>query len=190
MGTSGWLCGKIGGKMKIDSSDAEKSGIMAVANLMCIAGRTAPKARGIDNIVTTILTDKDIDNLSKKMIEVANTGYRTNTFLRDAECVKKATAIVLIGTKISSIGLDCGFCGFESCKKLEELKGVCAYNSGDLGIAIGSAVSIAADNCIDNRIMYTVGYAAVKNKLIGGEVKIAFGIPLSATGKNIFFERK
>ncbi len=176
--------------MKMDSTDAEKNGILTVANLMCIAARTAPKARGIDNIVTIILTDKEIEELSAKMVEVANTGYRTNTFLRDAECLKKAAAIVLIGTKIATIGLDCGFCGFESCKKLEGSKGVCVYNSGDLGIAVGSAVSIAADNRVDNRIMFSAGYTAVKNKLIDKDVKIALGIPLAASGKNIFFERK
>ncbi|MBI5573663.1 MAG: ferredoxin [Elusimicrobia bacterium] len=176
--------------MRIKSSDAQKNGIIAVANLMCIAARTAPKARGIDNIITIILTDKEIEELAAKMVEIANTGYRTNTFLRDAECVKKATALILIGTKISTIGLDCGFCGFENCKKCEQMKGVCVYNSGDLGIAVGSAVSIAADNRVDNRIMYTAGYTAVKNKLIDKDVKIAFGIPLSASGKNIFFERK
>ncbi len=176
--------------MKINSTDAERNGIMRVADLMCVAARTAPKARGIDNIVTIILTDKAISELSEKMVEIANTGYRTNTFLRDAECVKKATVLVLIGTKISAIGLDCGFCGFENCKKCEESCGICAYNSGDLGIAVGSAVSVAADNRVDNRIMYTAGYSAVKNKLLGKDVKIAFGIPLSASGKNIFFERK
>ncbi|MFH1540258.1 MAG: DUF2148 domain-containing protein [Elusimicrobiota bacterium] len=175
--------------MKIQSFDAEKNGIITIANLMCAAARTAPKAKGIDNIVTMIFTDKDIEDLSEKMVEVANTGYRTNTFLRDAQCLKKATAVVLIGTKISTRGLNCGFCGFELCKKCEELKGMCAYNPGDLGIAIGSAVGVAANNYIDNRIMYTAGYTAVKNKLLGDEVKIAFGIPLSTTGKNIFFER-
>ncbi|MBN1383826.1 MAG: ferredoxin [Elusimicrobia bacterium] len=176
--------------MKIDSNNAEKDGIMNTANLMCVAAKTAPKARGIDNIVTLILTDKEMIDLSEKMVEVAKSGYRTNTFLRDAEALKKATAIVLIGTKVSFIGLDCGFCGFESCKKCEESNAVCAYNSGDLGIAAGSAVSIAADSRIDNRIMYTAGYASVKNGLLGKDVKIAFGVPLSATGKNVFFDRK
>jgi len=176
--------------MIIKSVESEKKVIMNVANLMCVAARTAPKARGMDNIVVIILTDKEKEELAGKMVEVANSGYRTNTFMRDSECVKKAAAIVIIGTKIQVIGLDCGFCGFDNCKKCEEMKGVCAYNSGDMGIAIGSAVSIAADNRIDNRIMYTAGYAAIKNKILGDDVKIAFGIPLSTTGKNIFFERK
>ncbi|MEM2365908.1 MAG: ferredoxin domain-containing protein, partial [Nitrososphaerota archaeon] len=39
-----------------------------------------------------------------------------------------------------------------------------------------------------NRIMYTVGTAALKLGLIEGDV--ALGIPLSATGKSPYFDRK
>jgi glycerol-3-phosphate dehydrogenase subunit C len=38
----------------------------------------------------------------------------------------------------------------------------CAFNSHDLGIAVGSAVSIAADFHADNRVMYSLGKAAVE----------------------------
>jgi len=51
-------------------------------------------------------------------------------------------------------------------------------------------VSAAADRRIDCRVMYSIGRAAVDAKLLGKEVKIAYGIPLSATGKNPFFDRK
>ena len=67
---------------------------------------------------------------------------------------------------------------------------MCAYNTGDLGIAIGSAVSIAMDHRVDNRIMYSAGKAAVDMKLLGEEVKVAFGVPLSVSAKNPFFDRK
>jgi len=40
---------------------------------------------------------------------------------------------------------------------------------------------------VDNRIMYRIGVVARKMKLIEGDVVL--GIPLSATGKNIFFDR-
>jgi uncharacterized ferredoxin-like protein len=63
-------------------------------------------------------------------------------------------------------------------------------NSVDLGIAIGSAVSVAADHRVDNRVMYTVGKAAIDAKLLGPDVVIAFGIPLSVSSKNPFFDRK
>jgi len=57
-------------------------------------------------------------------------------------------------------------------------------------IAIGSAVSVAADHRVDNRVMYSVGIAAVNIGLLGFDVRIAYGIPLAARGKNIFFDRK
>ena len=67
---------------------------------------------------------------------------------------------------------------------------MCAISIGDLGIAIGSAVSVAAAHHVDNRIMFTVGRAALNLKMFGDdEVKIAYGIPLSVSGKSPFFDR-
>jgi uncharacterized ferredoxin-like protein len=58
----------------------------------------------------------------------------------------------------------------------------------DLGIALGSAVALVADNRVDNRIMFTIGQAAAKLGLLG-EHKMIMGIPLSASGKSVFFDR-
>jgi uncharacterized ferredoxin-like protein len=56
-----------------------------------------------------------------------------------------------------------------------------------LGIAVGSAVKVASDLNIDNRVMYSIGSAAMKMELLkADEIQ---GIPLSVTGKNIFFDR-
>jgi uncharacterized ferredoxin-like protein len=60
---------------------------------------------------------------------------------------------------------------------------------GDLHLAAGSAVALAADFRIDNRIMFSVGKAALKAKLLPDDIKIALAIPLSATSKNPFFDR-
>jgi uncharacterized ferredoxin-like protein len=65
-----------------------------------------------------------------------------------------------------------------------------AFNTGDLGIALGSAVSVALEHRVDNRVMYTVGMAVRNLKLLGKDIKICYGVPLSATEKNIFFDRK
>jgi uncharacterized ferredoxin-like protein len=54
---------------------------------------------------------------------------------------------------------------------------------------MGSAVSLAADRRVDNRIMYTVGQAVLALGLFPPEVKMIFGIPLSATSKSPFFDR-
>lgn len=46
----------------------------------------------------------------------------------------------------------------------------------------------ARDFCIDNMVMYSIGAVARISGLL--DVDVAFGIPLSGTGKNIFFDRK
>lgn len=172
------------------SDDIEKTAVLDVARYMCVAARTAPKARGIDNIVTAIAEGPDIKKLSDKMKYFAEHENKPS-FTRDAGCILKCPCVVLIGTKISAIGLTfCSFCGWPDCATMQQKGGICSYNTMDLGIAIGSAVSIAADFRVDNRVMYSVGLVAMKIGILPQDVKVACGIPLSATGKNIFFDRK
>jgi uncharacterized ferredoxin-like protein len=171
-------------------NDFKVDAIEKIAEQMCLAARTAPKGRGMDLLEIAIVKGSDIAKLSAKMKEI---GDRENhaTFQRDAENIKCASIVILIGTKLKVIGLRyCSYCGCPTCADAEKKGVVCVYNPGDLGIAIGSAVSVAMDHRIDNRIMYTIGKAAVDLKLLGDEVAIAFGIPLSATSKNPFFDRK
>jgi uncharacterized ferredoxin-like protein len=66
--------------------------------------------------------------------------------------------------------------------------GNCAIRLLDLGIALGSAVKIASELNVDNRIMYRVGVAARRLGMV--KAQIVHGVPLSATGKNIFFDRR
>lgn len=161
-----------------------------IAREMCLAARTAPKARGIDLLEMMVVSGEEILKLSAKMKEIGDSENH-QTFLRDAENIKSAQTMVLIGTKLKTIGLKyCSFCGCANCAEAEKKEVICAYNTGDLGIAIGSAVSVAVDHRIDNRVMYTAGKAAVEMKVLGEEVKVAFGIPLSVSGKNPFFDRK
>jgi len=141
--------------------------LLRVAERMAVAARTAPKAKGIDNIFISIITDDTIKELSAEMIRIGNeTGQAF--FVRDAENILNAGAILLLGTKIQTLGLkQCDYCGFESCvDKSSNAKIPCAFNNIDLGIAIGSAVSVAADNRVDNRVMFSVGYAAKELKII------------------------
>jgi uncharacterized ferredoxin-like protein len=65
----------------------------------------------------------------------------------------------------------------------------CIFKLLDLGIALGSAVKTASVLNVDNRIMYRIGVAAKRLNLLP-EASIIVGIPLSAKGKNIYFDRK
>ncbi|HDI12470.1 MAG TPA: hypothetical protein ENF63_02630, partial [Candidatus Bathyarchaeota archaeon] len=65
----------------------------------------------------------------------------------------------------------------------------CIFKLLDLGIALGSAVKTASMLNIDNRIMYRVGVAAKRLGMLP-EASVIMGIPLSAKGKSIYFDRK
>ena len=153
--------------MKINSEDAERDAVLSVARLMVTAARTAPKAGGRDSIVTAILTGEDKEKLAN---ELENMGKEKGPkfFIRDAQNLRDADAVVLIGVKIDD----------ESRQNMKFI---------DLGIAIGSAVKVASMLNIDNRIMASVGRVAEKMGIIEGRIQ---GIPLSVKGKNIFFDRK
>ncbi|MEA3493705.1 MAG: DUF2148 domain-containing protein [Candidatus Margulisiibacteriota bacterium] len=175
---------------KVSGREFTDKVIEQIAEEMCLAARTAPKARGLDLLDMAILRGERIKKLSAKMLKIGEK-LNNHTFLRDGDNILKASAVVLIGSKTQYLGLKyCGFCGFPGCAEAEAHNAICAYNTGDLGIAIGSAVSVAMDRRVDNRVMYSVGKAALDMGLLDKGVKVAFGIPLSATGKNPFFDRK
>ncbi len=105
-------------------------------------------------------------------------------------------AVILIGiNEGGSLNLDCGACGSETCEGLlinsheGEFRGPqCAFRLLDMGIALGSAAKTASMLNVDNRIMYRAGVAAREMGLI--EADYVMGVPLSVTGKSIYFDRK
>jgi uncharacterized ferredoxin-like protein len=167
------------------------STVQSVAERMLVAARTAPKARGIDNLVLALADREAIRTISDRLKEMAARGDGNASYARDASNILSAESMVLLGTRIKSQGLSCSLCGFADCdEKDTHPQFPCVFNTGDLGIAIGSATSIAMESRVDNRVMYSVGRAVVEMNLLGEEVRIAFGIPLSVSGKNPFFDRK
>ncbi len=169
-----------------------KSSLRRIAEEMLVAARTAPKARGIDNLVLAVADREGIKEISDKLNQMAQENEAYAFLGRDAKNILSADQMVLMGTPIKSLGLEpCTLCGFAGCEEKDRHPTVpCVFNVGDLGIAVGSAASVAMEHRVDNRIMYSVGRAVLEMKMLGEEVKIAFGIPLSASGKNPFFDRK
>ncbi|MBU1100211.1 MAG: ferredoxin [Bacteroidetes bacterium] len=166
--------------------------VLSVAKKMMAAARTAPKGRGRDNIEIALVDTETIKEIARKMKDMVEKGVAPQFFERDANNILECEAMVLLGTKIKSLGLSpCGMCGYANCEEKDKHpNNPCVFNTGDLGIAVGSAVSVAMDNRIDNRVMYTVGQAVLKMNLLGDDVKIVYGIPLSVSSKNVFFDRK
>jgi uncharacterized ferredoxin-like protein len=160
--------------------------------------RTAPKTAGVDDVLGLIVYGKEKDVIADKMDEVGN-DRNSESFKRDARNVRNSGAVVLIGVRGSkSVGLNCGGCGFEGCEDFDEAEKkigrgdfvgpTCVFKALDLGIALGSAAKTSGVLNIDNRVMYRVGTAAMKLRLLP-DATVIIGIPISAKGKNIYFDR-
>lgn len=174
--------------MILNEKQSRHEFVIQVARAMMGAARTAPKAKGVDNLEIVLVEGKELKHLAEKMHAYAEELGRM-FFHRDAENVAASDAVVLIGTRLEAIGMDCGMCGFATCaEKSLHAKCPCAFNMNDLGIAVGAACALAADHRIDSRVMYSVGLSAQRVGLIEG-CHAVLGIPLSCTGKSPFFDR-
>lgn len=173
------------------SEQMENSALLDAAQLMCASARTAPKTRGIDKIVTLVVTGDDMLALADKMEEIdeRKNGANRTHFTRDAANVRASGAVVLVGIEKSWYGLNCTDCGFGSCAECAAAGGTCVFSGIDLGIAVSSAVETAADLHVDSRIMYSIGKSAQEMGYPFENV-IWLGIPVSLTGKSPYFDRK
>lgn len=170
------------------------SELRVVADLMAVAARTAPKSGGKDFVVIRVIEGDEVRELGARMIDYGQRTGKKN-FDRDGRNVADSDVLVLIGLKdAESVGLNCGACGVELCELLAinsaegEFRGPqCAYRLLDMGIALGSAAKMAGLLNADNRIMYRAGVVARETGLIDAD--FVMGIPLSATGKSVYFDR-
>ena len=181
----------------LDGKEQERQGVLETANLMVVSARTAPKSGGVDDILTAVVTGAEIVALASDMEKIA-VERKVERWGQQAKEVRSAEVIVLIGVRgTKPYVLNCGACGYGSCKafeKSEKRQGqdfegpTCIFKALDLGIALGSAVKTASLLNVDNRIFYRIGAAAKRLRYLP-EASLIMGIPLSAQGKNPYFNR-
>ncbi len=170
------------------------SELRMIADLMAVAARTAPKSAGKDFVVIRIVEGEQLQALAQQMEAFGQRTGKKN-FDRDSANVAASEAVVLIGIKdAKTTGLNCGACGATECAALAvnahegEFRGPqCALRLLDMGIALGSAAKMAGLLNADSRIMYRPGVVAREMGLIDAD--FVMGIPISATGKSIYFDR-
>ncbi len=171
---------------------------MQASRLMLVSARTAPKSGGVDDILTALVFGKEKESLAAEMEKIGEE-RSISGFLRDAGNVRNSEAIVLIGVRgTKKFEMNCGACGYADCDEFEKTAKktgqdftgpTCIFKALDLGIAVGSAVKTASILNVDNRIMYRIGAAARRLNMML-EASVIMGIPVSAKGKSIYFDRK
>ena len=182
----------------ITSKDGEAQGLLRAAELMMVSCRTAPKSGGVDDVEMILVTGDEKDRIAAEMEKIAGE-RKIDGFNRDAENVKRSEALLLVGVNgRKNFGLSCGACGHSTCEEFNRAAAVrgldfegpsCVFKMLDLGIALGSAVKSASDLNVDNRIMYRAGTAAKRLGYLSAS-SVVMGIPISASGKSIYFDRK
>jgi uncharacterized ferredoxin-like protein len=179
---------------------SETKAVEIVAELISLSARTAPKGRGQDSIVIKVVVGDDLKTLAAEMRRLGEiTGMKI--LLRDASNMDQSDACVIIACKGADVaGIDCGGCGFATCKEMLAAQEAfaprkkpfhgpnCAVKMADLGIALGSAAKTASLHNVDNRIMFTAGVGALSLGWLDG-CNVAYGLPLKASGKSIYFDR-
>jgi uncharacterized ferredoxin-like protein len=186
-----------GSKMKtMDKESIVHEAVESVCQMMAVAAITAPKAKGMNFVeVKVLISSEELKVLSEAM-DAYGQKMDKKGLIRDSRNVAKSDAVVLIGLKsAATAGLNCGACGYDLCDELTaaarargEFEGpICAHRILDMGIAMGSAAKTASLFNVDSRIMYSIGAAARQMKLVDWE--FVLGIPVSVSGKSIYFDR-
>lgn len=174
--------------MNINERNSRHEACIEAGKAMMAAARTAPKAKGVDIIEICLVTDEEKQQIADEMRRIAET-IDMKFFLRDALNIEAAEAVLLIGTREMNLGLNCGRCGFGHCTDKGE--GIpCAFNSVDVGIAVGSACRTAMQWCVDTRVMYSAGRAAQQLGFPTNDSRQVIALPISISSKSPFFDRK
>lgn len=173
--------------MIYNERDTRKEMVCEAAKQIMMAARTAPKGKGVDIIEIATVTGDDLQALANQM---RLTGEKRGMmfFLRDAGNIEQSDAVILVGTHRQTQGLNCSYCGYATCAENPQ-DNPCAINSIDVGIAIGSACSKAADMRIDTRVMFSAGATAQEMELLPG-CRQVIAIAMSVSSKSPFFDRK
>lgn len=173
--------------MILNQRDDRHSAVIEAARRMLTAIRTAPKAKGNDLIEAAIVEGDDLRRLSEAMLELYAETQRP-VYQRDAANILQGDAVVLVGIRRQPMGLNCGHCGYPTCGD-KPADNPCAFNAIDVGIAVGSACSVAADSRVDTRTLFSAGMGAMRLNLLP-DCRLVLAIAVSATSKSPYFDRK
>lgn len=172
--------------MIIEERSSRHDRVIAAAHQMMSAARTAPKAKGVDLIECAIVEGDDLRRVSAHLQHMGESLSRGG-LLRDAANILQGECIVVIGTRLETMSLNCGHCGYPQCQ-MKPSQEPCAFNMIDVGIAVGSACATAADLRMDTRVMYSAGLAAQQLNILPGCVGVQ-AIAVSCASKSPFFDR-
>ncbi len=105
----------------LSSEQSEQQAILTAAQMIMAAITTSPKSRGLSEIKSVLVQGEEKEALAQAMeMHYRHKGSRLEFFLRDAQNIRSAAAVLLIGVKGTmpkkpESPFNCGVCGHPSC---------------------------------------------------------------------------
>ncbi|RJP26338.1 MAG: hypothetical protein C4520_00695 [Candidatus Abyssobacteria bacterium SURF_5] len=189
-------------------------GLLAAAQQCAMAALKAPQLTGTTEMKIEILTGEDIDPIIEMLgiLGEDNTVcFGDNKTLQS--CKDKGTLPVIMlmggtGLGTSTLGWDCGACGFATCKEhnayvAEEREKpkdftrpsafgtpgpVCVWKAIDIGMALDWAAATASQLNIENRAMMSVGAISQALGYLEG-CEISIGMCLGPCEPEVYYNR-
>ena len=169
--------------------DFIKKAIEQAGVSMLARAKTAPKAKGADTLEYILLEKEDFPLLLEETVRQAH-DHDIPFFIRDAKNLEKSDMLLLIGCINETRHVpNCGFCGYIDCEENKKNNGRCIYPAVDLGIAVGSALSLGQSLGVDTRVMMSLGKAAMSLNYFQKPVVAVIALPLSMSEKSVYFDR-
>jgi uncharacterized ferredoxin-like protein len=197
-----------------DGKKLANEGLLAAAQQCAMAALKAPQLTGTSDIKIEILTGEDIDPIIEMLgiLGEDNTVcFGDNKTLQS--CKDKGTLPVILlmggtGLGTSSLGWDCGACGFATCKEhnayVEEERQkpvdftrpsafgtpgpVCVWKAIDVGMALDWAATAAYQLNIENRAMMSVGAISQALGYLAG-CEISIGMCVGPCESEVYYNR-
>ena len=119
--------------MIYNERNIRKEIVLEAAKQIMMAARTAPKGKGVDIIEIITLSHDSLPTLSENM---RSEGKKRGMmfFLRDADNIEQADAVILIGTR-RHLRFELRILWAKTCGENHQESNPCAINSIDVGIA-------------------------------------------------------
>ena len=169
------------------NEQCEREGLRRIAELMCVAARTAPYASGRDNIVTAIIEDEDERRALAERMMLIGEQAGAPFFTRDAKLVMAAPVVVIGHAPGPAAHSGLQFLRLRGLRGGRLRRARCAYNARTWGSPwLGR--TCAADHRADNRICHHRTRRWSWSYGRAGEDRARYST--ECAGKSIFFDRK
>lgn len=171
--------------MIYSSKDMESRAVLDTAAKICAAARTAPKTRGMDGLVTCVLTGEDKSQLARSRCGSWPTSWIMRSLTVTQITLTRPTLWCFSEWRRCGAGLTRAVSTVTSkAAPTVQKRTACARGMPSISASPRLRAAAAADARVDSRVMVLRWRSAKTSGLLGEKASLVLGLPLSISGKS------